>query len=171
MTAALSVQTSRPRGGRRFEPIAERALIEPAREAARQLPGAYRGLVVIEELAGPQGIPDLTVVIGPPEPLQRRLLSPVPALLNEIDAGIVSVAHHRASRTPTMLARRLGWPLVTVQRRIGKLLRCGALIEAAAGRFVSDSCLQPLGRIYAVEAKVRDGGAALRQVRAQCRVA
>lgn len=162
---AIILSTSRPRGGR-FEPIAERELHEPARSAASQLPGAHgRGLVIIEELAGPQGIPDLTAIIGDPRPLRMRLASDIPPLLNEIDAGIVAACHPRVTRSITYIAQRLGWPEASIKRRLPGLVRMKALTERRPNRYVAAPELSTIGRIYAIETKVRDGGSAIRQVR------
>lgn len=159
-------QSVRPRQGRRFEPTHELAVLDSARWCAAGLPGAHRGLLVIGELTGPQGIPDLTAIVGPPQALQRRLASPVPPLLNEVDAGIVAAASATLPRSVDALATRLGWPNDVVAGRLKGLLRTKAMIELSRGRYCRDAALEPIGRIYAIEAKVRDGGAALRQVRA-----
>lgn len=157
--------TSRPRAGRRFQPTHELALLEPALEACWSLPGTHRGLTVVQEMTGPYGIPDLTAVVGPPEPLADRLALDVPPLLNQVDAGIVSAAHHQQARPLRFFAEHLNWPLDTVERRVPELLRFGALIESRPARFVRPATLTTIGRIYAVETKVREWNQALRQGR------
>lgn len=157
--------SSRPRAGRRFQPSHELALLGPAVEACGALPGAHRGLTVIREMAGPFGIPDFTALVGPPSLLAARIALDIPPLLHQLDAGVVAVTHPRQGRSVTALARLLGWPEETVQRRIGDLVRQGALHEARPGRFVRPPELGPLGRLYAVEAKVREWGRAVRQGR------
>lgn len=121
--------------------------------------------MIVEDLAGPIGIPDLTALVGPQQALRDRLVLDVPPLLNEIDAGVVAVAHPSAARSSEALARAVGWPVETVRRRIPKLVRVGGLIAVHPDRFVRPAALQPLGRIYAVEAKIRDWAGAVRQAR------
>lgn len=157
--------TSRPRAGRRFEPSHELALLGPAVQACAQLPGAHRGLTVISEMTGPIGIPDLTAVVGPALPLAARSAIKVPPLLNQLDAGVVAAAHPQQGRSTASLARVLQWPEPTVRRRIAHLVHLGALQEARPGRFVRPEHLRPVGRLYAVEAKVSDWRQALRQAR------
>jgi hypothetical protein len=165
MTQATVRKSSRPRAGRRFAPTHELALLGPARQACFALPGAHRGLLIVEELAGPIGIPDLTALVGSPGLLLDRLALDVPPLLNEIDAGVVAVAHPSAARSRATLAQALRWPVDTVSRRVPGLVRIGALLEVQPDRYVRPAALGPLGRIYAVEAKVRDWGAAVHQAR------
>lgn len=163
--ANMELETSRPRAGRRFAPTHELAIIPDALQAARTLPGAHRGVVIVSEMTGPFGIPDVTALVGDPARLTARLASPIAPLLNEVDAGVVAVARPRLALSPHDLAAALEWPEETVRRRLPLLLRSGALVAAAADRYVRDEALQPLGRLYAVEAKVRDWRKAMRQVR------
>lgn len=166
MHRSVSAQvTSRPRAGRRFEPTHELALLDDAINACAGLPGAHRGVSVIAEMSGPFGIPDMTALVGPTETLHARMTLSIPPILNEIDAGIIGVAHDKQGRSSTLLAQKLGWPVDTIARRIPGLVRSGALIETRQDRYVRPAQLQALGRVYAVEAKVRDWRRALRQVR------
>jgi hypothetical protein len=158
--------TSRPRAGRRFEPTHERALHDPAVTACGSLPGAHKGVLVIREMAGPIGIPDLTALVGSPEALTARLSLDVDPLVNEIDAAVVAVASATAGRSADAISRALGWPRDTVMRRLPGLVRSGALCEIRPSLFVRPQALAPVGRLYAVEAKVRDRTAALQQARA-----
>lgn len=166
LVTMLAVQeTSRPRAGRRFQPTHELALTQPAIDACAALPGAHRGIAVIREMTGPFGIPDFTALVGPHELLDARLALQVPPLLHQVDAAVASVAHPRQARSAEMFARRLGWPVDTVRRRVPDLVRVGALVEVRPDRFVRPEALTPLGRLYAVEAKVRESRQALRQGR------
>lgn len=166
VNAPLVIDSVRPRAGRRFEPIRELELEHDALEAARGLPGAHRGLVVLREMAGPFGVPDLLAVVGRRDLLERRRELKVPPLLNQVDAGVVAAAAPRAPRGPQALARRVGWPVDTVHRRLPALVRSGALLPAGRDSFVRPADLQPVGRLYAVEAKVKDWRRAVRQARA-----
>jgi hypothetical protein len=158
-------ESKRPRAGRRFLPVAEKELRSDAVRAARGLPGAHRGLSVFEEVAGPFGIPDFLAAVGPRSLLRRRAALRVPPLLNEVDAGIVARASVRLGKSAEALAEQLGWGVETVERRLTGLLRSGALTDLGAGRYVRPAALAPIGRLYAVETKIRDFRRALRQAR------
>ena len=158
-------ETNNPRPGRRFEPVHELALLQPALNACAALPGAGRGLLVVREMTGPFGIPDLTALVGDPKRLRSRLELGVPPLLNRADAGIVSATHPAASLSAQQISERLHWPEDTIVRRLPGLVRIGALNEVRAGRFVRPAALAPLGRLYVVEAKVKEWGRALKQAR------
>lgn len=165
MTAVMSTLTSRPRAGRRFEPTHELELLPSAVNACRALPAAHKGLTVVAEMTGPIGIPDLTALVGSEAVLAARLACPVAPLLHEVDAAVVGVAHPRAARSAKQLAAAIGWPEETVRRRLVPLVRSGALHAVDGDRFIRDAALQPLGRVYAIEAKVRDWRRALYQAR------
>jgi hypothetical protein len=165
VTVVKTRHTLRPRHGRRFEPTHELELWPDALSACRALPTAHKGSTVVAEMTGPIGIPDLTALVGPDELLAARLASPIRPLLHEVDAAVVGVAHPRLARTPQQFAAALGWPEETVRRRLVQLTRSGALLVVDRNRFRRDPVLQPLGRLYAVEAKVRDWRRALQQAR------
>jgi hypothetical protein len=165
VTYALQVATSVPRAGRRFEPIRERELHGDALAAAESLPGASRGLVVVPEFSGPIGIPDFTAYVGDVQSLRARQFAPVSPIVNEIDAGVLSVAHVRKPSSADDLAQAIGWPTATVASRLRRLVVAGALFEVAPRRFVRAGELQPSGRLWAIEAKVGDTRSALRQAR------
>jgi len=157
--------TARPRAGRRFEPIHELELEPDALNAARSLPGAHRGLVVLREMTGPYGVPDLVAVVGPPSLLKQRRRLSVPPLLNQVDAGVVAAASPRAGRRVETLAHRVGWPEESVRRRLPGLVKTGALVPNGPESFIRQAALQPVGRLYAIETKVKDWRRALRQAR------
>lgn len=162
-----SVQdTSAPRAGRRFVPTHELALRDDALAACSSLPGAHRGIYVVGEMTGPIGIPDFTVLVGNLRLLDARLALDVPPVLNQIDAAIVAATAVKSPRSSRTLALALGWRIETITRRISGLLRSGALIATRPDRYVRPEGLRPIGRLYAVEAKVNDRRAAIRQARA-----
>ncbi|MDJ0378916.1 hypothetical protein [Cryobacterium sp. PH31-L1] len=159
------MDTAVSRAGRRFEPQQERELHGAALSAAKSLPSARRGLTVVRELNGPIGIPDFTALTGDPSQILERHAAPIPPITNEIDAGIVAALNATTGRPVEWIARQLGWPPTTVQRRIVSLLRLGAIKGVGNQRFVRDARLGTLGRVYAIEAKVDDWTSALKQVR------
>jgi hypothetical protein len=155
--------SSRPRHGRRFEPVAERSLQADAVQAMETLRRSSSEVWMLSEVAGPVGVADFVAVIGPEQALAERFALGVPPLLNEADAGIVSAASARVGRTVEQIAARLEWSPATVERRLATLLRIGALRETRAGTFIRPAALRPLGRLIAVETKMRDWRRALRQ--------
>jgi DNA-binding Lrp family transcriptional regulator len=110
-------------------------------------------------------MPDLTALVGGPADIAARLSLTVPPLLHEVDAAVVSATHAAVARSVRALARSLGWAETTIRRRVHHLVRQGALIEIAPDRFIRPDALKPLGRIYAVEAKVEKWSQAVRQAR------
>jgi hypothetical protein len=145
--------------------VLERELEATARRVASELPRASSGLLALVELRAPFGVPDLTVVIGPPEPRRRRLRLDVPPLLNEVDAGIVSATSTTEARTPAEIAGLLGWPESTINRRIDGVQKSRAVVEAGDGGFVRRAALVPIGTTWAIELKVRDWRRAVTQCR------
>lgn len=165
--ALTTVQhTSAPRAGRRFEPTHELALHEAALAACASLPGSNRGVWVVQEMTGPIGIPDLTALVADLSLLRSRLAIEVQPVLNQLDAAIVATTKPSAPRSHQALAKALGWPVETIMRRVPHLVRSGALIAVRPDRYVRPAALRPLGRLYAIEAKVSDRGAAIQQARA-----
>lgn len=158
--------TSAPRPGRRFEPIHEAALHSDAVAASGALPGAHRGVIVVREMTGPIGIPDFTAMVGGADALQLRSELDVPPILNSLDASIISVTAAKVPKTVDSIAHSLGWPTSTVIRRLPGLLDRGALHQVRESRYIRPEALQPAGRVYAIEAKVRDRVAATNQARA-----
>jgi hypothetical protein len=165
MSAANVVLTRRPKAGRRFEPTWELGLEDQAMAACRSLPRTTQTLTIVREMAGPIGIPDLTALVHDSELLAARLELSVPPLLHEVDAAVAAVAHFRQPRSVATLATALRWPVPTVARRLPALIRCGALIRLKDDRYVRPHALRALGRMYAVESKVKDWRRAVQQGR------
>lgn len=164
--ASVPVENSRrPRPGRRFLPIEELELEPDALRAVRGIPGAHRGVAVFREVVGPFGIPDFVAVVGPKMALRQRIALGVPPLLNELDAGIVAQVSPRAGKGVGAIAGRLGWSEGTVERRLPGLLKAGAIRDLGRDRYVRPAELGPVGKLYAIETKVRNFRRALRQAR------
>src|ERR1700754_3961217 len=108
----------RPRHGSRFAPTHERVLVDSALWSARNLPNAVRGLTVVEEMAGPFGVPDFVAIVGPVENIAGRWKLEVPPLLNDIDAGIAAALNPSVARSVAWIAGRLQWPESSVRRRL-----------------------------------------------------
>ena len=165
MTLTTVQSTSAPRAGRRFEPTHELALDGDALAACGSLPGSHRGVFVVREMTGPIGIPDLTALVGDLSLLRARLALGVKPVLNQLDAAIVASASVNMPRASGAMAKALGWSTETVIRRLPGLVRTGALLTVRPDRYVRPAALRPLGRLYAIEAKIRDRGAAIQQAR------
>jgi hypothetical protein len=160
------IPTRRPMPGRQYQPTWELGLRDQALAACRSLPQSLHTLTVVSEMVGPIGVPDLTAVIHRADALTARLESDVPPLLHQVDAGVVAVAQSKRARSSEALATSLGWPVSTVERRIPALLKSGALVRHGIGsRYVRPPELATIGRMYAIETKVRNWGRALAQAR------
>lgn len=148
--------SGRLRAGVRFAPVAERELHAAVASLAAALPAAGAGLALVEEPPGPFGIPDFVAVYGSPSLLVARLDLPVPPLLNRVDAGIVAALSPTRALSGPSIARRTGWRLETVERRLPGLVRIGAVERTGSGSCVRPAALTSVGRLLALEAKVRD---------------
>jgi len=151
--------TSSRRAGRRFVPVGELSLEPDALRVCGSLPGARRGVLVVREMTGPIGIPDFTALVGPSEELRARLGLDVPPIINRVDASVVAACKVVTVRASRAIVQSLGWPFRVVEPRLTALVESGALNEVRPDRFVRRPELGPLGRIYAVETKVKDRGA------------
>lgn len=148
-------RTAATRGGRRFEPVAERQLHGALRDLAARLPGSAKGVSVIAEMPGPTGLPDLVAVPVTPC-LADRLAFAHPPILGWGDARLIAACSAKRATSYSALARRTNGDMRSVVRRTRKLIDSGALSAATAGAVIRAPQLQPIGRIYALEAKVDD---------------
>ena len=166
MNGTTPTTSSNPLPGRRFEPIGELALLPTAVRAAERVHfGPPKKLWLITEMKAPFGVPDLVAVLGKEEAFGRRLECPVPAILNQIDAGVVASLSASRPRPIHEVCIRTGWELGSVERRLRTLLRTGAVRENRSGGLTRHPGLSVWGRAIAVETKLTDWKGAL----AQCR--
>ncbi len=164
VTSGPRISTSkRDRGGARFQPVHERRLISDARAVLNDLEQSD-GLLALTEFNSPFGVPDVTAVVGGGAEKTRRLRCQIPALLNEIDAGIVSAASSTTPHSARQLAYYLRWPAGSVKRRVPGLLASGALIESGSG-LLAHPAIVSWGELIAIELKIRDWRKALKQCR------
>jgi hypothetical protein len=141
--------------------VAELALGPALRDLASRLPGASRGVVTVAEMPGPTGLPDLVAVPVTGE-LQARLSADVPSQLNWADVRLIAACSPVRSTSAAALARRLDVDENGVRRRLPRLERTGALLLDEKG-WRRSPALVPVGRLYALEAKVDDWNAGLAQ--------
>jgi hypothetical protein len=152
---------ARTRPGRRFVPRAELELSPALRDLAARLPGASSGVIVISEMSGPTGLPDLVALPITPK-LESRLALECPPVLAWGDARLAAACSSSRALSERALARRLDVPEDAVHRRARRLEREGALLRASRGWLRAHE-LEPVGRLYALEAKVNDWNAGLGQ--------
>lgn len=153
--------TARTRAGKRFLPLAELELSPVLRDLAARLPGASSGVIVISEMSGPTGLPDLVALPITPR-LESRLAHACPPLLAWGDARLAAACSSSRALSEEALARRLDLSEDVVRRRVRRLGREGALLPVSRG-WVRVQEVQPVGRLYALEAKVNDWNAGLEQ--------
>ncbi len=164
-TRLLTRHSVRALPGRQFEPLAEKDLLPDARNAIRELPNATAGVTAVVEMPAPRGVPDMTVIVGNPSARQARLRLDVAPLLNQIDAAIVASIWVDRPSTPRTVAKRLGWSLETVERRLPRLIRSGAVRITDSATLTRHRALAPIGTIYAIELKLTAWKRALTQGR------
>ena len=152
---AWEVASAKVPRGKLFEPIEEVALHPVLRQLAMRLPGASRGVLMVPEFVGPYGVADLLVVTYVGDKLANRLALGIDPLLSELDAALVVVAHPLKPRTISELAAAVGRTERAIRRRVSGLVSRGALVETTAG-YMKPSALRPVGRLWALEAKVSD---------------
>lgn len=151
-----------PRAGRAFAPIRERELDDVLRRLAVRLPGAKQGLILSPEFPGPRGVVDLLAVTRVRDALEERSALGAPFLKSETDCAVVAATHERAVRTSAHIAKALAMSERQVNRRLRELEAHGFVVRAGAG-YLRREGLRPLGRAYALEAKVTDWRRGLEQ--------
>lgn len=139
--------------GRRFEPSEERLLDEHLVVLASHLPGASGSLYVSREVAGPRGIADLVATTRVDADLERRRATGLEPLTTFSDAAVVAATHERRALSIESLARNLGMTNERVSRRVAGLVAQGYLNRVGRG-ICRTGGLLPVGRTYALEAKV-----------------
>jgi DNA-binding Lrp family transcriptional regulator len=152
---SVEVETGRPARGRLFEPVAEAAMHATLRDLAQRLPGANQGLLLVPEFVGPYGVVDLLAVTYIGDRINRRWRSGIAPITSELDVQILSAipASHGASLEE--ISQSLGRPAEAIRRRVRQLSASGAL-HLNGSAYSRDKALTPLGRLWALEAKVND---------------
>jgi hypothetical protein len=148
--------------GRQFAPTVERELFPALRDLAARLPGAGAGVWVIGDMPGPNGLPDLLAVPVTPA-LLTRLAHPCPPLVAWADARLVAACWPSRAIAVETLARKTAGRVDAVRRRVRRLITTGALIEPRPGLVCRAGAVQPVGRLYALEAKVASWSAGFGQ--------
>ncbi len=147
--------TSLIRAGRPFLPAAERQLEPSLRSAAVRLTSGSRDAVMLPELPLPVGVPDMTAVVLNKGAVSRRIATGVPPILGFRKSAVVAAC---GARKPTTLQRLMAVTGVSERQTrdtVGDLVRSGALIRSGSG-WCRSEVIAPIGRVFALEAKVSD---------------
>lgn len=144
-----------PRPGRRFEPTVERSLDDDLQNLAMHLPGAGEGLAIAREFPGGRGVADVVAVTRWQSQLRRRIAMPQSFLRNETDCAVVAALSPNQTRTVRSVGTRVGMSDEVVVRRMRSLFASGH-VETHGTGFRRARGLEPIGRAYALEAKVSD---------------
>lgn len=145
----------RTKPGRRFEPVEERLLDDVLVTLAAKLPRAAEGLALVREFPGGRGVADAVAVTGWQEPVRQRIAVELPLLDNETDCSVVAALSPNQTRTVSGIGKRLGMSDEQVERRLRPLAAAG-YVESRGSGFRRVRGLDPIGRAYALEAKVSD---------------
>lgn len=159
---ALHEVEANTRPGRRFPPTTERLLDEDLKTLATHLPSASHGVAITREFPGGRGVADVVAVTRWEEQLRTRLETRLPFLRNETDCAVVSALSARQTRTSASLGKRLGMSEEQVIRRVRALAVSGH-VEVHGTGYRRSRGLEPIGRTYALEAKVSDWQQGIRQ--------
>lgn len=143
------------RPGRRFEPTMERLLDDDLVTLSTRLPRASDGLAIVREFPGGRGVADVVAVTGWQEPVRQRIALQLPFLLNETDCAVVTALSPNQTRTVPIVAKKLGMSEAQLVRRLRPLVS-GGYVELSGSGFRRVRGLEPIGRAYALEAKVSD---------------
>lgn len=151
----LTEFTARSGGGMRFEPTIERELDDDLRSLAGGLPGGEDGLLAVVEFPGPRGVPDLIAVSRGFDALHRRLASGTPFVESSADCAVIAALDVNRTRSSANVVLRTGMSTEQVARRLRALSHSGIVVPHGTG-YRRSAEVEPIGRMYAFEAKVSD---------------
>ncbi len=166
MTGASSTRlvqlTARSRAGVRFEAKRERELDEALLALASKLPTTGDRVAVCREFTGPRGIPDLLVTTRYERHLAARRDAAIPPITGSSETAVLAALPLGSRRSLPWVAEACGLSLPQARERLRALARIGAVRQDGRG-YRRHLDLVPIGRTYAVEAKVTDWGKGLTQ--------
>lgn len=141
--------------GNPFTPVRELELAPVLKSLALKLPGASSGVVLAPEFRGARGVVDLLAVTRVEDGFIARLDRDASFVTSEADAAALSRLHPRTTRTAAFVAETLGSSERQTRARLQTLVRNGAATRYGNG-YRRAPWLTPVGRAYALEAKVAD---------------
>jgi hypothetical protein len=141
--------------GRRFTPVQERDLDPALRALALRLPGADEGLVLAPEFRGARGVVDLLAVTRVGSRFVERTQIGAPFVTSEANSAVLARLSPRATRSPRHVATAVGMSERQALTRLRALVRTGAAEQVGNG-YRRRPGFDPIGRSYALEAKVDD---------------
>lgn len=144
-----------PRPGHHFESKAERLLDEDLLALSVRLPNASEGIAFVREFVGGRGVADAVAIVGWHAATQDRVKLGLPPLLSETDCAIVAALSPNQTRTIATLTRKTGISENQLVRRI-RQLTTGGYVQVSGSGYRRVRGLEPIGRAYALEAKVSD---------------
>lgn len=144
-----------PRPGTPFRPTTELVTQADLPLLASRLPGDVGELVFIREFPGPRGVADAVAVFDWREDFVRRRALNLTPIESQVDCLLVSAFHVHRTLTAQAVAERLSLSFEQVMRRTKRLSESGYLMAKGAG-FRRVDGIAPIGRMYALEAKVSD---------------
>lgn len=145
-----------------FTPTKE-AVLDPAlRSLARALPRSNPGVVMMAEVPGPVGVPDLIALPGSGDGLRKRLESKIRPVLRRADVELLAALKVRQGVTVETLRARVVGGNRAFNQSLRELTKDGAVIIDGRLIYRAES-MAPVGHIYALEAKVDDWKKGVRQ--------
>jgi len=154
--SVFEVRSSVARAGRPFLPDAELELLPALSAAARRLPRSPDSvLLVVAECPLPLGIPDVLAVVADRTRLAARFTSDISPLLAQQDARVAAACGIRRPTSLASLSSVTGVSDRHTRTIVKRLERAGAITRFGSG-WLRDPVLVPVGRTYALEAKVSD---------------
>lgn len=152
---ALHEFEGQPRLGHQFEPTTESLLDEDLRMLSTRLPSASSGVAFIREFVGGRGIADAVAITGWRTAVRTRVDLGLPPLLNQTDCAVVAALSPNQTRRIATLTHKLGMSENQVIRHIRALTSAG-YVQISGSGYRRMQGLEPIGRAYALEAKVSD---------------
>lgn len=161
--AGVEIVAASSLGGRRFEPVHERLVDPDLRAAADRLRLPTGNLnFLIPECPMPVGLPDLVVASLDREALIRRLALGAAPILSKPATRLAADLRTRRPTRADSLAASLGSTKRQGNRLLLELAKTGA-IHGEGDRWFRTEGFAPVGRTYALEAKVQDWRSGLDQ--------
>lgn len=108
------------------------------------------------EFAGPYGVVDLLAITYTGTRLIDRWRSGIPPFLGRLESRLVSAAPSGRAISLEALATRVGRSVQDVRRPVRNLLAAGALVSGDNTLYRRSPLVEPIGRLWALEAKVTD---------------